>query len=121
MKRKTPDLKPGLKLWLSSKAAQGVFGDGKCRLLQAIENSGSLRAASDQLGISYRKAWGDLKKAEYHLKTPLVRRQRGGSAGGGTGLTEQGKAWLKAYSAFHADIEKAVEKAFAKNIGKILK
>ena len=55
---------PRSKLWISSDEAEGVFGDGKWRLLEAIEKDGSLNAASRSLGISYRKAWGDLKKAE---------------------------------------------------------
>jgi len=55
-------LRTKFKLWLSTEDAEGVFGDGKWRLLKKIDAKGSLKAASQSLHISYRKAWGDLKK-----------------------------------------------------------
>jgi len=109
-------LKARFKLWLSSKDAEGVFGDGKWRLLKAIETEGSLTGACELLGISYRKAWGDLKKAEECLNTALLDKHRGGNMGGRTALTEQGRKWVKAYTRFRHDVEKAVEKAYGKHL-----
>ena len=109
-------LRAKFKLWLNTKDAEGVFGDGKWRLLKAIDTEGSLKAASELLRISYRKAWGDLKKAQECLNVALVEKQRGGSAGGQTQLTDQGKEWSRAYTRFRIDIEKAVEKAYKKHI-----
>ena len=114
-------LRVRFKLWLSSKNAEGVFGDGKWRLLKGINNKGALKADSKTLGISYRKAWGDLKKAEQCLNISLVEKQRGGDKGGGSGLTNQGKKWVKAYTKFRSDIEKAVEKAYEKHIKGLIK
>ena len=108
------------KLWLSTRDIEGVFGDGKWRLLKAIENTGSLTSASKSLRISYRKAWGDLKKAQEALNIALVEKQRGGILGGQTTLTEQGKKWVKAYTRFRDDTEKAVEKAYEKHIRKLV-
>lgn len=113
-------LKPKFKLWLSTKDAEGVFGDGKFRLLRAIEAQKSLKTASDFLHISYRKAWGDLKKAQETLNVPLVEKWRGGTQGGHTNLTNQGKKWLKAYAGFRQDIEKAVDKAYKKHIEELM-
>jgi molybdate transport system regulatory protein len=110
-------LKPKFKLWLSSADVEGLFGDGKYRLLKSIEVKESLRAASKSLHISYRKAWGDLKKAQDAMGIALVERQRGGSDGGRTVLTEHGRQWLEAYSHFRRDVEVAVEKSFAKYFG----
>lgn len=107
-------LSPRFKLWLSTKNAEGVFGDGKWRLLKAIESTGSLTAASNLLGISYRKAWGDLKKAEKHLGVNLVRKQRGGKKGGKTSLTKEGKKWVTAYEKFRNDVKKTVDKSHKK-------
>ena len=117
MKRITPRFK----LWLSTKDAEGVFGDGKWRLLRAIDAKGSLRAAAESLGMSYRKAWGDLKKAEKCLNVALLKKQRGGSMGGRTTLTEQGKRWLEAYTKFRGDVESVVEKAYKKHIEVLVK
>jgi molybdate transport system regulatory protein len=109
------------KLWLSSKNVEGIFGDGKWRLLEAIDRTGSLSAASESLRISYRKAWGDLNKAQNALNTALVEKQRGGNRGGRTVLTSEGKQWIRAYSKFRADVEKAVRKAYEKRIKRLLK
>ncbi len=109
-------LRARFKLWLSTKDIEGVFGDGKWRLLRSVESEGSLMAASQRLGISYRKAWGDLKKAQESLNIGLVEKQRGGNMGGRTSLTDQGKKWVEAYAKFRGDIEKAVAKAYEKHI-----
>jgi molybdate transport system regulatory protein len=114
-------LKTRFKLWLNTEDAEGVFGDGKWRLLKSIDAEGSLRAASQSLHISYRKAWGDLKKAQQCLNVPLVEKQRGGTLGGRTVLTERGKNWVDAYTKFRSDIEKAAEKAFTKHIRRLVK
>jgi molybdate transport system regulatory protein len=110
------EVKSKFKLWLSTPDAEGVFGDGKWRLLGAIEKTGSLTAASHALGISYRKAWGDLNKAEAGLGVTLVQKERGGNHGGRTGLTDAGRKWVGAYQRFRGEIEKAAQKAYAKHM-----
>ena len=114
-------LKARFKLWLSTKDVEGVFGDGKWRLLKSIDGEGSLKAASESLRISYRKAWGDLKKAEDALSIALVEKQRGGNMGGRTTVTSQGKKWVKAYARFRGDVEKAVEKAYERHIKELVR
>ncbi len=114
-------LRVRFKLWLSTKNVEGVFGDGKWRLLKIIDSEGSLNAASKALQISYRKAWGDLSKAEACLNIALLEKHRGGRMGGTTCLTEQGKEWVKAYTKFRSEIEKAAEKAFKKHMEKLVK
>jgi len=121
MKPKEKNVRPKFKLWLSSPAAEGIFGDGKWRLLKAVSLEGSVRAATRRLKISYRKAWGDLTKAEKHIGERLVVRHRGGAGGGNAALTRTGKAWLKAYADFRSDVEDAVSEAFNSNIAPLLR
>ncbi len=121
MERRKKRLCPRFKLWISSEEAEGVFGDGKWRLLEAIERHGSLNAARRSLAISYRKAWGDLKKAERCLGQSFVERHRGGAGGGETILTEAGRMWLEAYSKFRSDVERTVSKAFGARIEPLLR
>jgi molybdate transport system regulatory protein len=108
-------IRPRFRLWLSSAEAEGVFGDGKWRLLAAIEREESLAAAAASLRMSYRKAWGDLKKAEKCLGVRLIEKHRGGTGGGASRLTKAGRAWLQAYSRLRADVETAVDKAYARH------
>ncbi|MCF7957880.1 MAG: LysR family transcriptional regulator [Phycisphaerae bacterium] len=108
------NLKPRLKLWLHSESSQDSFGDGKWRLLEAIDQTESLKAACEKLGISYRKAWDDLKNAEKCLNFTLATRSRGGRQHGQSHLTEKGKAWIKAYAQYRKHMENANRSAYGK-------
>ena len=118
---KLKKLRARFKLWLSTEDIEGVFGDGKWRLLKGIESEGSLAAASEKLGISYRKAWGDLKKAQECLKVRLVEKHRGGTTGGRSGLTSEGKRWVRAYGKFRREVEDVVERTYEKYFREIVK
>jgi len=112
------ELKPRLKLWLSSECSGDSFGDGKWHLLQTIKKTSSLKLTCDELSISYRKAWGDLKKAEQCLNRTLVIKQRGGSTKGQSQLTDDGIDWIEAYAKFHRHVEKASKTAYKKYLQK---
>ena len=92
------ELVPHMKVWLSTPDGQSIIGSGRYRLLRAIQETGSLSAAAEELSISYRKAWGDLKRAEKHIGVKLVDKVRGGRGGGRTVLTREGAELLKVYS-----------------------
>ncbi|APR95412.1 molybdate metabolism transcriptional regulator [Pandoraea thiooxydans] len=49
-------------------------------LLESVESHGNLQAASQQLGLSYRGAWGHLKDAEHAFGVPLLETARGRGA-----------------------------------------
>lgn len=119
MKQKLPELKAHYKLWLSLKNGDGILGDGKWRLLKAVEEYGSISKAAVQLGISYRKAWGDLKKAEELLGIPVIEKHRGGQLGGSSVITPQGINLIKAYTRFHNDFENAFQRSFEKFLHEI--
>ncbi len=107
------------KLWLDTADGEGALGDGKWQLLKTIEKKGSLVAACESLHISYRKAWGDIKKLQDALDITIVEKHRGGKNGGSSGLTEDGKELVSSYTKFHNEVEKALEKAFKKHIRKL--
>lgn len=76
------------------------FGEGPCRLLKAVEQTGSLRSAAAQMGMAYSKALRILRNAEAALGFALTVRTTGGSNGGGSRLTPEGKEWLQRYEAY---------------------
>ena len=63
-------------------------------LLEKVDQTGSISRAVEEAGISYRYGWGLLNRAEKALGQVLVARQAGGTAGGGTTLTMEGKRLL---------------------------
>ena len=79
---------------------QKFFGEGPCRLLRGVEETGSLRAASLQMGMAYTKALKLMKNAENALGFQLTMRTAGGRDGGGSRLTPEGKEWLQKYEAY---------------------
>lgn len=100
------------KLWLSAVSGEGIIGEGQYQLLREIEKKGSLKAAADNLGTSYRKAWGDIKHAEELLGYDLTEKVRGGIDGGKSTLTDQAKNLLEAYDALHRKLDSTIESAY---------
>lgn len=101
-----------IKLFLSTKENEGIFGGGKWHMLRAIKEQGSIKAAADSLGRSYRKAWGDIKKAEEGFGKPLVIKSRGGANGGHAELTDFGEILLKQWDKFHNGLKDESNKLF---------
>ncbi|MFV8839559.1 winged helix-turn-helix domain-containing protein [Salinimicrobium soli] len=73
------------------------LGEGKVRLLKAIDQTGSLSKAAKSLGISYKKAWHLIDSVNNTAKKPVTVNSIGGKGGGGTKLTPYGKALVKAF------------------------
>ncbi len=108
------------KLFISSEKVDGLFGDGKWKLLKAVEKHGSIQKAADELGRSYRKAWGDIKRAEEGLGRQLVIKIRGGTSGGSTQLTDFGLQLLKAWKSYRAEVKSGLKKAYKKHVHRIV-
>ena len=85
---------PAFKVWMETDDGY-VFGPGVYSLLKRIMEVGTLKEAATELGMSYRYAWGLIKKAEEKLGEPLLTAHKGGrSGGGGAELTERGEQFL---------------------------
>lgn len=92
-------MKPVSKIFLYD-GEEKFFGEGPFRLLKGIEKTGSLRASAQQMGLSYSKALNIIKRAETALGFPLTQRSVGGSGGGGSCLTTQGKQFLDRFDQY---------------------
>ncbi len=109
------------RLWLSTKDGIGILGEGRLALLKEIDKTGSLKAAADNLSISYRKAWGNIKHAEEMLGFVLVEKHRGGKSGGKSQLTDEGRNLLNAYDELKEDFETSIKEITRKFFRKINK
>lgn len=74
-----------------------VLGVGKVRLMELIEESGSISRAAKEMGMSYRRAWLLVDDLNRRFGTPLVETQRGGGGGGGASLSETGREAVTLY------------------------
>lgn len=86
-----------------------VMGPGKADLLDAIQRTGSIRAAAEELGMSYMRAWTLVRTMNAAFRSPLVEKERGGSDQGGAQLTERGLSVLRLYRKMEEKAERAVE------------
>jgi molybdate transport system regulatory protein len=101
------------KIWIEVDG-EPVFGRGRRLLLEAIETHGSINRAAEEVGISFRKAWGHIKAMEERLDVKLIERQTGGKNGGGATLTTDARSFLKKYEALEKGIQEFVDKKFGK-------
>lgn len=104
-------LRPRIKVWIEV-GGRPVFGDGKLRWLERIDETGSLRAAAKALAMSYRGLWGRLRAAEQRLGFRLIARRTGGAGGGGVELTEEGRALVALYRRFRQGLDEWVAERF---------
>jgi len=74
-----------------------VLGEGRAKLLRFIERTGSISRAAEKMDMSYRHAWGIIRKIEESAEEELVESQRGGSNERGSVLTPAAKQLLKDY------------------------
>jgi molybdate transport system regulatory protein len=110
------DMEPRVKLFLFDFGTEGLFGDGKWELLTEIERQGSIQRAAEILGRGYRKAWGDIKRAEKGLGCRLVKKTRGGPSGGSTELTEFGRELMDAWGKYRAEVTYCMYDAYNRYI-----
>jgi molybdate transport system regulatory protein len=66
------------------------IGPGKIRLLELINETGSISAAGRALEMSYRQAWLLIDELNKMFREPVVTAQTGGGGGGGAVVTETG-------------------------------
>ncbi len=98
------------KFWIENKG-EVVVGSGKTALLLAVDRLGSIQRAADEFKMSYRHAWGAIKKIEQRAGFKIVETRLGGRDGGAQ-LTPKGKAFIKTSDALFEDLQKVAEKRF---------
>lgn len=91
-----------------------LIGEGRVRLLKAIEQTGSLSKGAKTLGMSYKKAWKLVDAINKSAKDPVIVTSIGGKDGGGTKLTPHGKALIIAFDKINKSCWKHLDKQLSK-------
>src|SRR6266568_3041568 len=79
-------LKPRHKLWLNWDGAF-LMGPRYLRFLDAVERSGTIRAAGQEVGWSYRTCLNRIREMERVLGAKVLVTKRGGASRGGARLS----------------------------------
>ena len=100
------------KLWIEDENGEAVFGEGRLRILEAIEKHGSIHAAAHELQMSYRALWGKIQTTERRLGQLLLQRKTGGIKGGGSALTPFARLIIERFRKLKGMTEKAMDGFF---------
>jgi len=96
-----------------------ALGPGKIRLLQQIEQSGSISGAARACGMNYRRAQYLLETLNQAVGAPVVETVVGGPKGGGAQLTDSGRRLIDSFQALEQAVKKAASDPLA-NLAEIV-
>lgn len=77
-------------------------------LLEAVGEAGSITAAAQRLGLSYKGAWDAIQALNNLFDAPLITASAGGRSGGAATLTPRGHAVIKAFREVEREIGAAL-------------
>lgn len=81
------------------------IGPGKVRLLELIEEAGSLSRAAEAMRVSYRRAWLFVQQINQAFDEPAVATPEHGHGGAAARLTDFGKELIRRYRTLEARVE----------------
>ena len=105
------DLHAAARIWFERGGAV-VLGEQEAVLLDALEQSHSIKDAAKAAGISYRTAWARLQSMQHALGAPVVQSRAGGPGGGGTLLTDDTRTMLRLYTDVRRRLDECVALEF---------
>jgi len=109
-------VEPHAKLWVEHDGKL-VLSEYRVRLLQLIEDTGSLADAAAAMQLSYRRAWGKIREIEQNLGLKLVESAAGGAGGGGSRLTPDGRRLVARFRQFQDAVSRDLETDFHASFG----
>jgi molybdate transport system regulatory protein len=91
----------------------GALGPQNVRILESVQQTGSIRASAQAMNISYTYACRLLRQAEKTFGAPVTERRAGGAYGGGSSLTRLGQNIVKRYRAIENQAARAIRMELA--------
>ncbi len=101
-----------INVWIEDAKDKLLFGEGRQQILEAVAEHGSLSAAAEAMGMSYRGLWARIRFSEKRLGYPIIESHVGRGPSSGTSLTAQGQRLLEKYSRLREVIESESAKAY---------
>jgi molybdate transport system regulatory protein len=104
-------MEPKIRVWVCF-SDRTKFGKGRARLFELIDELGSISKAVEQMGMSYRAAWGYIRELESAAGFQLLERTPGRGKEAGARLTREGRRFIERYRGFQRRVEGGVQRAF---------
>ena len=103
-------------IWIESHKGH-LIGPGRKALIEAIRDNGSIKLAAQIMNMSYRHAWEMVNEMNKNAAKPIVKKNIGGSNGGGSYITKEGEKLIadyeklnKAFVQFKLEMNKVYKK-----------
>ena len=94
------------------------FFDSKiAMLLMLVDETKSVRAASQRMQLSYSSCWNIIRTLESQLNYTLIERSQGGAGGSQSRLTDRGRALLQRYTAYEQALKEQANALYAQYFG----
>jgi molybdate transport system regulatory protein len=106
-------LKPRHKLWLTWNG-KFLMGPRYLHFLDAVDRTGTIRAAGQDVGWSYRTCLNRLREMERVLGTKVLETKRGGVSRGGARLTPTARRLVKLFASWRTAATHSSDAAFQK-------
>lgn len=105
------------KVWLELDG-KPFIGEGRYTILRSIERFGSIKRASEETGIPYRRIRGAIYLMEKTLGETLVVRSRGGVTGGNAGISETACELMRLFEKQEEGIRERVDELYRITFGR---
>ena len=112
------ELRARSKVWIE-RDGEVVLSEWRIDLLDAVAETGSLSKAAERLGVPYRTAWDRIRQLESRLGVQLLASESGGSAGGGSTLTTEGRDIVERFRRMTTGIAELVDRRFSEEFGEL--
>jgi molybdate transport system regulatory protein len=104
-------MEPKIRVWVCF-GDRTKFGKGRARLFELIDELGSIARAVEQMGMSYRTAWGYIRELESAAGFQILERTPGRGKVAGARLTREGRRFIERYRVLQWRVEGGVQRAF---------
>ena len=105
------------KFWIENRG-EAVLGGGKSDILLTVDRLGSIQRAADELGMSYRHAWGVIRKIEQRAGFKILDTKLG-RKGGGAQLTPKGRDFAEKVDSLLKELQTIVEEKFKQRFSEL--
>ena len=94
--------------WIVDENDNIIIGEGRMKILEHVENTGSINQAAKIMKMSYKAVWSKIKYTEKHLNTKILHSDKKT----GSRLTREGKALLEKYRILKKECMMADDRIF---------
>ncbi len=109
-------MNPKYNIWIENDG-HVVLSPWRVRLLEKIDELGSISSAAAALDLQYRRAWERVREIERELGTPVVVTTIGGHKGGSARLTPGAKDAIQRFRSFTDGLEAEITRRYTSAYG----